>query len=99
MQIEKYREECHELSNLESTGCNTIDNFMHMLDHLENNNIVFPLQHGFRNGHSCESQLIVTRHDRMQKLVSKQQTDLIILDFSKTFDTVPHKKLILKLNK
>ena len=35
----------------------------------------------------------------MQTFDSKQQTDLIILDFSKAFDTVPHKKLLFKLNK
>ena len=38
-------------------------------------------------------------HDIMQNLDSKQKTDLIILDFSKAFDTIPHKKLIFKLNK
>ena len=57
------------------------------------------MQHGFRNGHSCESQLIITMHDIMQNFDSKQQTDLIILDFSKAFDAVPHERLLSKLNK
>ena len=35
----------------------------------------------------------------MHDFDSKQQTDLIMLDFSKAFDTVPHKKLPFKLNK
>ena len=35
----------------------------------------------------------------MQNFDSKQQTDLVILDFSKAFDTVPHKKLLFKLSK
>ena len=35
----------------------------------------------------------------MQNFYSKQQTDLVILDFSKAFDTVPHKKLQFKLSK
>ena len=38
-------------------------------------------------------------HDIMQNFDSKQQTDLVILDFSKAFDTVPHKKLLYKLSK
>ena len=70
-----------------------------MLNHLENNKIISPLQHGFRNGHSCESQLILTMHDIMPNFDSKQQTDLVILDFSKAFDTVPHKKILFKLSK
>ena len=35
----------------------------------------------------------------MQNIDSKQQTNLIILDFSNAFDTVTHKKLLLKLSK
>ena len=35
----------------------------------------------------------------MQNIDSKQQTDLVILDFSKAFDTVPHKKLLFQLIK
>ena len=45
------------------------------------------------------SQLILTMHDIMQTFDSKQQTDLVILDFSKAFDTEPHKKLLFKLSK
>ena len=32
-------------------------------------------------------------HDIMHNIDSKQQTDLVILDFIKAFDTVPYKKL------
>ena len=35
----------------------------------------------------------------MQNFDSKQKTDLVILDFSKAFDIVPHKKLLFKLSK
>ena len=35
----------------------------------------------------------------MQNFDSKQQTDLVILDFSKAFGTVPHKKLLFKFGK
>ena len=87
--------------SLTSVRCNTLENIIckHMLNHLENNKIISPLQHGLRNGHSCESQQILTMHDIMQKFDSKQQTDLTILDFSKAFDIVPHKKLLFKLSK
>ena len=86
---------------LTSVCCKTLEHIVCklMLNHLKNNKIASPLQHGSCNGHSCECQLISTVHDIMQNIDSKQQTDLVILDFSKAFDTVPHKKLLLKLSK
>ena len=69
----------------------------HIMNHLEHYKILTNLQHGFRSGHSCESQLIITLDDIMKQFDSKKQTDLAILDFSKAFDTVPHKKLLHKL--
>ena len=38
-------------------------------------------------------------HDIMQNFDSKQQTDLVILDFSKAFHTVPHKNLLFNRSK
>ncbi|KAK6167720.1 hypothetical protein SNE40_021683 [Patella caerulea] len=69
----------------------------HLMTHLENHNILTNLQHGFRAKHSCESQLLITTHDIMNMYDRKQQVDIAILDFSKAFDTVPHKKLLYKL--
>ena len=87
--------------SLTNVCCKTLEHIVckHMLNHLENNKILSPLQHGFRNGHSYEGQLILAMHDIMQNFDSKQQTDFVILDFSKAFDTVPHKKLLFKLSK
>ena len=70
----------------------------HILKHLENNRILTSLQHGFLSSHSYESQLIIPMHDIMKSFDAKKQTNLVILDFSKAFDTVPHKKLLHKLN-
>ena len=33
-----------------------------------------------------------------RSLENKKQTDAIALDFSRAFDTVPHRKLLLKMN-
>ena len=38
-------------------------------------------------------------HDIIQNFDHKQQTDLIILDFNKSFDTAANMKLLFKLNK
>ena len=48
-----------------------------------------PLQHGFQKGLICETQLATTVDQLQKRLDDKQQADLIIIDFQKTFDKVP----------
>jgi hypothetical protein len=52
-----------------------------MMQHLETNNILCELQHGFRAKRSCESQIISLIHDLSQNNDKNIQTDLIIMDF------------------
>ena len=66
--------------------------------HLDHNNILTDCQHGFRSRRSYESQLISTIQGIAEKLKSgKDQIDVILLDFAKSFDKVPHKRLLQKL--
>ena len=65
--------------------------------HLEQLNILKDYQHGFRKGRSCETQLIITVDEIAKSLDNRSQVDLLILDFSKAFDTVPHARLLKKL--
>jgi hypothetical protein len=51
--------------------------------HAERNNILYPLQHGFRSKRSCETQLLECIDDLTMNLENGKQTDLLILDFSK----------------
>ena len=70
----------------------------HILGHLEDQEILTDLQHGFRSGRSCETQLITTFHDIASAYNKKgSQIDIAVLDFSKAFDTVPHDGLLSKL--
>ena len=70
----------------------------HILGHLEDHEILTDLQHGFRSGRSCETQLITTFHDIASAYNKKgSQIDIAVLDFSKAFDTVPHDGLLSKL--
>ena len=70
----------------------------HILGHLEDHKILTDLQHGFRSGRSCETQLITTFHDIASAYNKKgSQIDIAVLDFSKAFDTVPHDELLSKL--
>ena len=54
-------------------------------------------QHGFRKKLSCETQLICTVEEIARSLDKGEETDLIIMDFSKAFDSVPHQRLLVKL--
>ena len=67
------------------------------MNHIDKHNILVDFQHGFRNKRSCESQLVLTTEDIARNLDNNQQVDMLILDFSKAFDTVPHKRLLKKL--
>ena len=65
--------------------------------HLNSGNIITPRQHGFRTGHSCESQLIIAVEDWAKAVDLGNQVDVAIFDFCNAFDTVPHERLKSKL--
>ena len=70
----------------------------HLLAQLADHKILTDLQHGFRSGRSCETQLVTTFQDLAQMHNKKgRQIGIAVLDFSKTFDTVPHDGLLSKL--
>ena len=71
--------------------------YKNIMHHLDDNNILFANQHGFRKNYSCEPQLILAVEDLAMNLDHGGQMDMIILDFSKAFDKVPHQHLISKL--
>ena len=54
-------------------------------------------QHGFRPGHSCDSQVVTVCQDIADSLDEGIRTDAIIIDFSKAFDSVPHDSLLMKI--
>ena len=58
--------------------------------HFTNSNILYDLQHGFREKRSCETQLIMLIDELAKNMQTGFQTDLILLDFSKAFDKVAH---------
>jgi len=68
-----------------------------IMTHGEANNILYPLQHGFRKGRSCETQLLEFTDEVTKNLENGQQTDVLVMDFSRAFDKVSHSLLINKL--
>jgi hypothetical protein len=67
------------------------------MTYLENNNLLYDLQHGFRKSRSCESQLLQLIQELAKNNNKNIQTDFIIMDFAKAFDKVPHRRLLYKL--
>ena len=68
-----------------------------IMTHLEDNNLLSDQQHGFRKKRSCESQLLLFVDELVRDLAKGKQTDIAVMDFSKAFDVVPHKRLLYKL--
>ena len=66
-----------------------------IMQHLDSNKILYALQHGFRENLSCDTQLLSLFQDLSS---NPSQTDMIIMDFSKAFDKVPHRRLQYKLD-
>ena len=67
------------------------------MDQLKVNQGIRPSQHGFTNNRSCLTNLI-SFYDRVTCLVDEgQAVDVVYLNFSKAFDTVPHNILVEKL--
>ena len=61
-----------------------------LVTHLDSHRLLYDLQHGFRSKRSCETQLVMLMEDLSRNAIKGQQTDLILLDFSKPFDKVSH---------
>ena len=59
---------------------------------------IYTVQHGFREGRSCETQLVELVHDLADNMLGGGQTDVLVMDFSKAFNKVGHQRLLLKLD-
>ena len=85
--------------------CKTLEHIIvsNINKHLAFESILADCQHGFRSQKSCETQLVQFFHDLFSNLVralnrNHRQTDVIIMDFAKAFDKVPHRRLLYKLD-
>ena len=68
-----------------------------LVNFLDKNHLLSKFQHDFRKKHSCESQLIHTLSDLTIFNNQNVHVDVVVLDFSKAFDTVFYGKLVHKL--
>ena len=102
--LEKYDAANYRPVSLTCICCKTLEHILvsNINKHLALDSILADCQHGFRSQRSCETQLVQFVHDIISNLdgaVNRvhKQTDLIIMDFAKAFDKVPHRRLLHKL--
>ena len=67
------------------------------MKHLDKHKILSDKQHGYRNRCSTETQLIKIIDLLAKGLESSAQTDVISLDYARAFDTVPFRRLLMKM--
>ena len=65
--------------------------------HVESNNLLKDSQHGFRRGRSAQSNLIEFLNVKTGWRDEGKSSDFFYLYFSKAFDVVCHKRLLVKL--
>ena len=68
-----------------------------MVNHMAENNLLTNDQHGFWSGRSCTTQLLSVIETWTDELEKGMDIDALYFDFSKAFDTVPHRRLLSKL--
>ena len=85
--------------SLKSITCKILAHIVHssIMTNFDEFNILCDNQHAFHKKCSCESQLIVTIKIAKQ-LSCVNQVNVILLDFAKAFDKVPHARLLHKLD-
>ena len=102
---EKYNAANYRQVSLTCICCKTLEHIVvsNINKHLAFESIIADCQHGFRSQMSCETQLVQFYNDMVSNLdgardQGQKQTDVIIMDFAKAFDRVPHRRLLYKLD-
>ena len=95
---EKYDASNYRLLALTCICCKALEHILvsNINKHLAFESILADYQHGFRSQRICETQLI---HDSVSNLNGAlnrghKQTGVIIMDFAKAFDKIPHRRLL-----
>ena len=85
--------------SLTSVCCKTLEREIacKLYEYLESNSLISENQFGFRKGRSVEDQLLLTYNSVSLWYDQGFLVDLVLFDFTKAFDVVPHSLLLKKL--
>ena len=85
--------------SLTSVTCKVLESLIRdqVVKFMDDYKLYSPCQHGFRKHRSCMTQLLEVIEDFSQMIDNSIPFDVIYLDFRKAFDSVPHKRLLTKL--
>ena len=85
--------------SLTSVPCKIMESIQHqaILNHLTKEGLLAPEQHGFLPKKSCTTNLLEAYEVMCEAFEKGHPLDVIYTDFRKAFDTVPHRRLLLKL--
>ena len=87
--------------NLTSVCGKTMENIVRkeIVDHLERNEVISDVQHGFVQGKSCQTQLLTFIEEWTKWMEERKPFDCLYFDYRKAFDSVPHMRLTTVFNK
>jgi len=68
-----------------------------IIKHLTSNNLLSDSQHGSLPKRSCTTRLLAAMEYCTNKIQQGQPVDVLYFDFKKSFDKVPHERLLIKL--
>ena len=85
--------------SLTSIVIKTMERMIHseLMSTLEAHHLISTHQYGFRRGHSTSHLLLETVNDWAKVLQCRDSCHCLLLDYAKAFDSVPHQRLLLKL--
>jgi hypothetical protein len=77
---QKYNPENYRPISLTCICCKLLEHLIakHIMSHVDTHNILYPLQHGFRTGRSCETQLLEFIDDVTLNMENGKQTDILV---------------------
>ena len=85
--------------SLTSVVCKIMESIIRddIITHMMSNNLFCNEQHGFVPGRSCVTQLLLCLEEWTDLVDQGYPVDIIYMDFQKAFDSVPHRRLIMKI--
>ena len=86
--------------SLTSIACRLMEKILkdQIMQHLMNEKLLSKHQHGFMGKRSTVTQLLCYLDKCADSISDSKVVDVIYFDFAKAFDTVPHRRLLKKLN-